>query len=114
MVLHADTTVTTVCPIFILSPFLSRWGAWIRRPLSQVPLVEPRSLAYQKPWAIWKRTWWLEAYSSLTASLPWRPAMKSVWKVWRWSPTWTRSDGVGTGSTSARVRPGEDGGGRQG
>src|SRR6266571_1737383 len=87
---HADTTVTTVCPILILSPFFSRWGAWMRRPLREVPLVEPRSLTYQKPWASWKRAWWLEAYSSMTTSAPWRPAMNSVWKLWRLSPTWTR------------------------
>ncbi len=103
---HADTTVTTVWPSLILSPFFSGWGAWMRRPLSQVPLVEPRSLTYQRPWAIWKRAWWLEANSSLTTSVPWRPAMKSAWKVRRWSPAWMRSDWVGvTASKSARVAP---------
>ena len=27
----------------------------MRRPLSQVSLVEPRCLTYQRPWARWKR-----------------------------------------------------------
>jgi hypothetical protein len=52
---HVDRTVMVVCPIQILSPFLSRWAAWMRRLFSQVPLVEPRSSTYQRPWAVVKR-----------------------------------------------------------
>jgi hypothetical protein len=37
----------TVRPIFTLSPRLSRWAAKMRRLLSQVPLVEPRSSTNQ-------------------------------------------------------------------
>ena len=47
--IQADITIITVWPILILSPFFTRWAAWIRRPLSHVPLVEPRSLTYQSP-----------------------------------------------------------------
>ena len=36
-----------VRPILILSPFFSRWAAYMRRLLSQVPLVEPRSWTNQ-------------------------------------------------------------------
>jgi len=39
-----ETTTTMVRPILILSPFFSRWAAYMRRLLSQVPLVEPRVL----------------------------------------------------------------------
>ena len=42
-----------VRPILTLSPFLRRWAANIRRPLSQVPLVELRSSTYQKPRENW-------------------------------------------------------------
>jgi hypothetical protein len=58
---QAETTVTTVCPILILSPLRRRCAAWIRRPFSQVPLVDPRSLTYQLPCAIWNRACWLDA-----------------------------------------------------
>jgi hypothetical protein len=67
-----------VRPILTLSPFFSRWAENMRRPLSQVPFVELRSSTYHVPWANWKRAWWLEAWSSLTARLPCRPAVKSV------------------------------------
>jgi hypothetical protein len=50
---QTDRTVTTVRPILTLSPFLSRWAANMRRPLSQVPLVELRSSTYQKPRENW-------------------------------------------------------------
>ena len=60
----------TVRPILTLSFFFSRWGENMRRPLSQVPFVELRSSTYQTPCANWKRAWWLEAWSSLTARLP--------------------------------------------
>jgi len=43
----AETTTTMVRPILILSPFFSRWAAYMRRLLSQVPLVEPRSWTNQ-------------------------------------------------------------------
>ena len=58
------STVMTVCPIRILSPFFSHWVAWMRRPFSQVPLVEPRSSTYHRPRATWKRAWRPEANSS--------------------------------------------------
>jgi hypothetical protein len=45
----ADITVMTVWPILILSPFFSPCGPWMRRPLSQVPLVERRSSTYHRP-----------------------------------------------------------------
>jgi len=44
---QVDTTTMTVRPILILSPFFSRWALKMRRPLSQVPLVELRSSTYQ-------------------------------------------------------------------
>ena len=55
------STVMTVRPIRILSPFFSHWVAWMRRPFSQVPLVEPRSSTYHRPRATWKRAWRPEA-----------------------------------------------------
>jgi hypothetical protein len=54
---YADTTVRIVWPILILSRFFSSWGRWRRRPLSQVPLVEPRSSTYHRPRTAWKRMW---------------------------------------------------------
>ena len=54
---HADSTVMTVCPIWILSPLFSHWAARMRRPFSQVPLDEPRSSTYHRPRATWKRAW---------------------------------------------------------
>jgi len=56
-VLHADTTIMTVRPILILSPFFSRCVVWIGSPLSEVPLVEPRSSTYQRPRTTRKRAW---------------------------------------------------------
>ncbi len=53
----------------------------MRRPFSQVPLVESRSWTYQRPCANWKRAWWLEARSSLRLNEPWRPTVKSFWKI---------------------------------
>src|SRR5690349_22561868 len=78
---HAETTVMTVRPILILSPFFRCWGARKRRPFSEVPFVEPRSSMNHRPWATWKRAWWLEANSSVMGRLPWRPAVKALLKL---------------------------------
>ena len=99
-----------VRPILILSPFFSRWAANIRRPLSQVPFVERRSSTYQAPCANWKRAWWLEACSSPSARLPWRPAVKSVLKTWVCSPAWTTSGRGGPGVGQGGLAVAADGG----
>jgi two-component system OmpR family sensor kinase len=44
---YVATTTMVVRPILTLSPFFRRWALNMRRPLSQVPLVEPRSSTYQ-------------------------------------------------------------------
>jgi len=52
----------------------------------------------------------LEACSSPSARLPWRPAVKSVLKTWVCFPVWTTSDGVGLALVTPSNEPKNDAG----